>query len=137
MLSRGLADSGRRRGVVRDSLVTGGQGWGNLFKITSDGSYAVVHAFSSVDPAGYNPAFSLLQTADGNIYGSTFFGGGWNDGTVFRAAADGTVTVVHSFNGFYEGLSATALIQGTDGNFYGTLFDGSAAALRPMVRSSS
>jgi uncharacterized repeat protein (TIGR03803 family) len=95
--------------------------WGNLFRITPKGTFAVLHWFSSLDPAGYGPAATLLQVADGSFYGTTAFGGGRDSGAVFKMASDGTVSVVHIF---IEGLFSSAFVQGADGNFYGALNTG-------------
>jgi uncharacterized repeat protein (TIGR03803 family) len=52
----------------------------------------------SLDAAdGSYPTASIVQTTDGDLYG-TAFGGGINDaGTVFRANPTGTVTAQYSF----------------------------------------
>ena len=97
------------------------ESWGSLFRITPEGTFAVLHWFSSLDPAGYNPATALVQAADGNFYGTTAFGAGAGSGTVFKMAPDGTFAVVHVFT---EGLYSSALVPGADGNFYGALKTG-------------
>src|SRR5439155_964241 len=84
-------------------------------------------------PDAVRPFVPLLLAADGNFYGATYSGGAAERGTIFRAAPDGTVTVLHSFtgsasyNGFPSGdgaYPAGALIQETDENFYGTTTGG-------------
>ena len=41
-----------------------------------------LHSFDGSD--GANPSAGLIQATDGNFYGTTYYGGANNDGTVFR-----------------------------------------------------
>lgn len=75
---------------------------------------------------------SLLQSADGNFYGTTFAGGTGNNpsGTVFQITSAGQLTTLFTFvadqNGnFPDGLFPTSLIEGNDGFLYGTSGGGS------------
>jgi uncharacterized repeat protein (TIGR03803 family) len=91
-------------------------GCGTVFKITPSGALVTVHRFSG--PDGSFPLAGLALASDGNFYGTTNFGGTFNDGTVFKMSPGGKVTSLYNFNvgpGPYGGL-----VQGTDGNFYGT-----------------
>jgi uncharacterized repeat protein (TIGR03803 family) len=67
---------------------------------------------------GANPTAGLIQTSDGNFYGTTRSGGN-NYGTVFRMTPDGNLTTIFAFHGT-DGSGPQALIQASDGNFYGT-----------------
>jgi uncharacterized repeat protein (TIGR03803 family) len=93
---------------------------GTLFKLTPDGMETVLHFFSGGADGG-QPTGSLVQGSDGNFYGTTPFGGGSRDGTVFRITLSGQETVLYSFpGGTANGANPyTALIQGDDGSFYG------------------
>jgi uncharacterized repeat protein (TIGR03803 family) len=63
----------------------------------------------------------LILGRDGNLYGTTFFGGDFGFGTVFRITPGGTETVLHSFaGGPDDGANPQGLIQASDGNLYGT-----------------
>lgn len=80
---------------------------------------------------GANPDAGLIQAADGNLYGTTLYGGASGSyGTVFRIAFTGNLTTGHRFcsqSGCADGASPdTALIQASDGNFYGTTSSGGA-----------
>jgi uncharacterized repeat protein (TIGR03803 family) len=88
-------------------------------------SFEVVHAFGDGTDGRY-PDGRLVQATDGNLYGTTAFGGStsFGNGTVFRMAPDGTVAVLHSFG--VDGVEPSALIQAIDGNFYGTTYDSGA-----------
>jgi uncharacterized repeat protein (TIGR03803 family) len=84
---------------------------------------------------GVNPQYgSLVQASNGNLYGTTVFGGtgsegcsgvgGWGCGTVFEMSTSGTLTTLYTFcSQMYcsDGVGPFAgVVQGKDGNFYGT-----------------
>jgi uncharacterized repeat protein (TIGR03803 family) len=54
---------------------------GTVFKMTPEGALTTVHSFDLND--GASPYGGLLQSTDGNFYGTTFSGGSNGDGTVF------------------------------------------------------
>jgi uncharacterized repeat protein (TIGR03803 family) len=63
-----------------------------------------------------------VEGRDGNLYGTTSFGGGnpAYGGTVFKISLTGTLTTLHSFDGSDGSGAEAGLIQANDGNFYGT-----------------
>ena len=101
-------------------------GCGTVFKITSSGTYTLLHSFTFAD--GSRPWGSLVQASDGNFYGTTAGGGSSNCstgcGTVFRMTASGALTSLYSFceqTNCPDGSTPLAgLVQATDGNLYGT-----------------
>jgi uncharacterized repeat protein (TIGR03803 family) len=61
----------------------GASGRGTLFKLSPDGSnYQVLYSFTGGSD-GLNPFGGLIADRAGNLYGTTFFGGASNLGTVF------------------------------------------------------
>lgn len=101
--------------------------YGTIFQLTLDGSFSIVHDFTSAD--GANPTSALIQAIDGNFYGITQHGGAFNRGVVFRMVPDGTVTPLHEFTCDVEGCEPTAaLLQASDGNLYGTTHSGGSFA---------
>ena len=88
-----------------------------------------IYSFSSYPNDGNQPWGTLIGDSQGNLYGTTFAGGTYNRGTVYRMAqwASGwTESVLYSFTGSngdganpYAGLS----IDGK-GNLYGTTYQG-------------
>src|SRR6476661_2490355 len=68
---------------------------------------------------------------DGNLYGTTFFGGFTDNnpgtlglGTVFRVTPDGLFTSLVQFQGTNGSNPAAPLVLGNDGNLYGTTANG-------------
>lgn len=59
----------------------GGGGCGTVFSITTSGKESVLHSFGSVSD-GTSPRAGLTN-ANGTLYGTTFTGGTYNNGTVF------------------------------------------------------
>jgi uncharacterized repeat protein (TIGR03803 family) len=108
-------------------------GCGTIFKISPSGNLTTVYIFceQTYCPDGRAPYGKLVQGVDGDIYGTTFYGGTSilcpsGCGTVFRFSLTGTFTTLHSFDA-YDGAGPFAgLAQGLDGNFYGTTSYGSA-----------
>lgn len=99
---------------------------GAIFKITPTGSETVLHSFGASASDGHFPTSSLMQAADGTLYGTTARGGDYDSGTVFKITPDGTYSVLYSFGGTpADGtVPIGALIQGSDGNLYGTTSTG-------------
>jgi uncharacterized repeat protein (TIGR03803 family) len=87
--------------------------------------------FAGYPTEGALPGYmSLVQGTDGNFYGTTYYGGADNAGTVFKITAAGELTTLYSFRpqvSITDGsLPEAGLIQATDGNFYGTTAFGGA-----------
>jgi len=103
-----------------------------LFGQASPGAaaYAVLYAFQNA--AGENPySGSLFWDSEGNLYGTTSWGGDLNCGAVsgcgvvFMLDATGTETVLHSFTGAPDGNQPYGgVTRDSAGNFYGTTYSG-------------
>ncbi len=108
---------------------------GTVFKLSADGAeLTILHSFPGsegyfiIGPDGANPQESLVQGYDGALYGTTYYGGPSNVGTVFKLATDGTgFTTLHSFTGPDGTIPLAALVQGADGALYGTTSSGGAS----------
>ena len=74
--------------------------------------------------------FDLVQGVDGELYGTTQFGGTYNQGTVFKIDSAGNLTTLWSFcqqSGCPDGnRPAAGLTLVTGGNLYGTTYYGGA-----------
>jgi uncharacterized repeat protein (TIGR03803 family) len=105
---------------------------GTVFRVTSQGALTTLYSFCALPKCadGSLPQSGLVQASDGNLYGTTSYGGFNNAGTFFRITLAGKLTTLYSFCAkiyCVDGLHPWApLIQGRDGNFYGsTEFGGS------------
>jgi len=73
-----------------------------------------------------------IQGIDGNLYGTTTYGGPADAGIIYRMTLDGTQTVLYAFcmlNGCPDGAYPAWLMQASDGNFYGTTYQGGASGV--------
>ena len=94
-----------KAGLIRDSsgnlygwTYSGGQyGNGTIFKVTPEGSETVLHSFAGAPSDGSGPMGSLALDAAGNLYGTTYSGGEFGWGTVFKLTPTGTESVLYSF----------------------------------------
>jgi uncharacterized repeat protein (TIGR03803 family) len=72
-------------------------------------------------PDGAFPAGGLVRDGQGNLFGTTYQGGAYDNGTVFRVSPDGQLTTLFSFNRFAGGgYPVGDLIADSRGNLYGT-----------------
>src|SRR5260370_41872420 len=109
--------------------VWGSAACGAILKLTTTGQVKSIRSFpcGGLSPTG--PVGSLIQAADGFIYGTTEGGGSSNAGTIFRLdAKTGALTVLYNFGTQGDGQGPQAgLVQGSDGNFYGSRAAGGAS----------
>ncbi len=101
-------------------------GCGTVFRLSpgADGTWTetVLHSFNGY-PGGSNPYAAVLFDAAGNLYGTTWSGGLYDCGNVFKLSpgADGkwTETVLHTFNCKDGWITYAGLIFDKKGNLYG------------------
>jgi len=104
-------------------------GSGTIYKMSLDGVLTTLYTFCPTAPCtdGSTPT-GMIQAGDGNLYGSTYFGGSDNAGTIFQLTPTGEFKVLHSFCSVAncaDGQSSNfPPTQGNDGNFYGAGYDG-------------
>ena len=110
----------------------GNGGDGVVFKISTSGAFSLVYTFCSQPGCtdGGEPFGGLVQTSNGNLYGTTMSGGAYGEGTVFKLTTGGTLTTLYSFcaqAGCPDGYSPPGtLILGSNGSFFGTTEYGGA-----------
>jgi len=114
-------------------------GNGTVFKITPAGAETVLYAFAGGATDGAEPQSSLLMDTAGNLYGSTYFGGANNYGTVFKISPTGTETVLHFFaGGMTDGVNAQGgLAMDGAGNLYGMTHYGGASGIGTVYKIAS
>jgi uncharacterized repeat protein (TIGR03803 family) len=100
-------------------------GLGMVFEVNPrTGAERVLHNFAGA-PDGAEPYAQLVADAAGNLYGTTWTGGAFSDGTVFKLnPTTGKETILHSFNGTDGNLIYGSLVLDGLGNLYGTTLVG-------------
>ena len=76
-------------------------------------------------PDGSNPRNAVIQTSDGNLYGTAYGGGAGGDGTIFKISPAGALSLLYIFctqTGCPDGEFPQGLVEGPDGALYGTTF---------------
>ena len=130
-------------GSLYGASYTGGvHGWGSVFKATTTGSLTTVMDLNRGLHDGTTPQARLCLASDGNFYGTTYTGGLYNLGTIYKMTPQGAVTILYNFgqdDNLGDGPSG-GLVQAPDGTFYGTAIaggPGTAGTLYKMTLSGS
>jgi uncharacterized repeat protein (TIGR03803 family) len=127
------ATNGDLYGTTQDGG-NGDPGSGTIFKITMGGTLTSLYSFCAQSgcPDGADPIAAPVQASNGDLYGTTMYGGNGSpgSGTVFKLTTKGEVSTLYKFcaqSGCPDGTgSGYPLIQATDGNLYGTNTSGGA-----------
>jgi uncharacterized repeat protein (TIGR03803 family) len=101
---------------------------GTVFKITPTGELTTLYTFCTGGNCsdGYEPVSPLIQAIDGSLYSTTYGGGEFGFGTVFKTTLRGKLTTLHSFNSTDGCCIYAGLVQSTNGTLYGTTGAGGA-----------
>ena len=118
----------------------GGLEWGTIYELTPNGSggwnYSTVYEFQGGAADGAEPHSALTLDSAGNLYGTTYAGGGTQYcftyasgcGTVFKlspSASGVTESIIHAFKGTANGVQPTTGVTFDDsGNLYGVTYNG-------------
>jgi uncharacterized repeat protein (TIGR03803 family) len=99
---------------------------GTVFELSPAGVEKVLYSFNRQGGDGNYPSSAVVFGKKGNIYGTTFYGGVYGQGTVFELSPTGVEKLLYSFGGQpSDGINAYGnLILDKKGNIYGTTFAG-------------
>jgi uncharacterized repeat protein (TIGR03803 family) len=113
---------------------------GTVYKLSPDKKgkwtetilYSFKDIYKSGRKDGFKPITGIVFDAARNIYGTTVFGGQYNNGTVFKLMApvdSGRYKekILHSFNTLDGQLPSGSLILDSAGSLYGTTFEGGSS----------
>jgi uncharacterized repeat protein (TIGR03803 family) len=91
-------------------------------------TYTVIHEFGGFPNDGRMPTAPLIEDAQGNLYGTTYGGGLYGGGVVFKLDANGNETILHNFlTGAFSEIGsnpAGGVVRDGAGNLYGTTENG-------------
>ena len=107
------------------TFLGGESGYGTVFRLDTSGTLTTLHSFSGGATDGCSPFGGLLRDKAGNFYGTTYYCGSSNHGTVFKVDTSGTEAVLHSFTGSDGAYpSYGKLFMDEKGNLYGDTNEG-------------
>lgn len=112
--------------------------YGTLYRLNRDGSgYQVLRYFVSTSNEGYLPVAPPVEGPGGLLYGSTYFGGADDGGTLYVIGKDGSgFRFLREF--WYDGVTGTnpngPFLRAGDGALYGTTFTGGGAVYATVFR---
>jgi uncharacterized repeat protein (TIGR03803 family) len=113
----------------------GAYGAGTIYKLDISGNFTTLHNFNGSDGSdGAYPFAGLIMDSTGNLYGTTYFGGANDLGTVFKLDTNGTLTLLHSFSGPDGYVPHAELIMDSAGNLYGTTMSAGAYGYGTVFR---
>jgi uncharacterized repeat protein (TIGR03803 family) len=101
----------------------GSCGCGTVFKLSLQGVLTTLHSFSG-GTDGSAPRERMVQGSDGNLYGTTYNGGGNGAGTAYKVGIDGQLLGLLNLE-WTSGL-ATGFAKGSDGRLYSSSIVGGA-----------
>ncbi len=105
--------------------------FGTVFEVDTAGKEMVLYSFHGY-PDGASPFGGLARDDQGNLYGTTFYGGsyercgGFGCGTVFKLDTTGKEKVLHSFTSYDGNWPYAGLVLDASGFLYGTAQEGGA-----------
>ena len=86
-------------------------------------------------PDGAIPAGNIVRDAEGNIYGTTDYGGRSGNGVVYRLSPSGVEQVLHDFSGSIDGgTRPVGLTADNAGNLYGATTDGGSYSMGTVFK---
>lgn len=125
-----VSPSGKLYGVC---TVGGVNGFGTVYEISPHHGmwqFTTLYAFKD-QPDGASPYGALIFDKMGNLYGTTYYAGADDVGTVYKLThhhGTWTESVLYSFKGGRDGASPiSALVADAAGNLYGTTSDGGSS----------
>jgi uncharacterized repeat protein (TIGR03803 family) len=132
---------GPHAGLLRDAAGNlygttsngGAHGWGTVFKLDKTSKETILYSFTGGADGGRTRGSGLVRDPAGNLYGTTFSGGGGTCqgygagcGVVFMVSKSGKETVLHEFTGADGAQPRAGLLRDKAGNLYGTTTKGGA-----------
>jgi uncharacterized repeat protein (TIGR03803 family) len=102
---------------------------GTVFELApgkSGWTETILHAFAGGSD-GAVPEDGLVRDPQGNMYGTTYWGGASGYGTIFKIDPQGQKTILYSFNGTDGAYPTAGLVRDSSGNLFGTATEGGSS----------
>lgn len=111
------------------TVLGGSSNNGIVFKLTPGATWkeTILYNFEGYsENDGSQPAGALVIDSGGNLYGTTYQGGGfYNNGTAFELSPSGDETIIYVFTGFaYGGHPSGGVLRMPSGVLYGVTYLG-------------
>ena len=100
------------------------------------GGFRVTYSFAGSNSGGY-PGAGVVRNEAGNLFGTTYYGGTADDGTLFRLSRKGSEAILHSFVGGTDGANPNGnLVLDKHGDMYGATAKGGPNGYGTIFRIS-
>jgi uncharacterized repeat protein (TIGR03803 family) len=101
---------------------------GVVYKMTPAGVQTTLYTFCSEASCddGWDIFSGVVQDNDGNLYGTSFNGGSYNEGTVYKLTPANAFTLLHTFTFDTDGAQPGGLVQAANGILFGISSAGGA-----------
>ncbi len=123
-----------KTGDLYGTTLFGGAGQsGTVFELAPDGTEFVISDFEK-GIVGNSPHAGLIEDKVGNLYGTTFAGGRYGLGTVFKITPKERTTALYNFTGSDGRYPESRLVMDEADNLYGTTSGGGADNLGTIFK---
>ena len=124
-------------GSLYGAATEGGDSFaGTIFKLSTAGHLTPLYSFLGGDD-GSSPAGTLVEDADGKLYGTAFQGGTNDLGSVFSVTTNGTFAPLGSFDGDNGAYPLTPLCLAANRLLYGSTVQGGSNGFGTIFRVST
>jgi uncharacterized repeat protein (TIGR03803 family) len=115
----------------------GSAGGGTVFSVNTDGTgYTVLNNFTGIDGDGRSPD-GVLTLSGSVLYGTTYYGGSMDSGTVFKVNTDGSgYSVLKRFDYSNDGARPSGALLLSGGILYGTASQGGSSSYGLVVQGT-
>ncbi len=118
------ASDGKLYGMTTDGLSGGNSEFGVIFSF-DPATFTYTRLMNFDEPSGANPHGSLIEAADGKLYGMTSSGGSNSVGVIFSFDPSSfSYTKLQDFDDTNGNYPSGSLVQASDGKLYGMAFGG-------------
>jgi uncharacterized repeat protein (TIGR03803 family) len=115
-------------GVLYGATAGGGRfGRGSVYKVSPTRVEKTLYNFDSAGGEGYEPQSGVTMASEGNLYGTTYYGGGtgcggFGCGIIYKLTPSGSATTLYTFTGGADGGQPyhSPILLDAAGNLYGT-----------------